>query len=251
MSSERLQKILARAGYGSRRYCEAVIQAGRVTVNGRVVDAMGSRADASQDEICVDGRPLSQENEEKLYLMLHKPSGFITSLRDPQGRRTVTELLPPVPYPVYPVGRLDLDTTGLLLFTNDGDLAFSLTHPSRKVPKIYLVQVKGHPQPPVLSALRRGVHLEDGLTAPAKVKVVEHSKKVTWLSMTIYEGRKRQVKRMLKHVGHPVVLLHRVAMGPVKLGKLPLGETRQLTSYEVYTLRKAAGMPTDDGVRAE
>ncbi len=241
MSRERLQKILARAGLGSRRYCEGIIRAGRVTVNGDIVTELGSRADAQVDDIQVDNRSLPRPGEEKIYLMLHKPKGFITSMSDPQQRPVVADLLPPLNHKVYPVGRLDRDSTGLLLFTNDGDLAFNLTHPSRKVPKTYVVQVKGHPTKPTLSSLRRGVPLEDGMTHRAKVKVIRHEKKVTWLSITIHEGRKRQVKRMCKHVGHPVLNLHRVALGPLRLGILDAGHTRHLTEYEIFALTQAAG----------
>ncbi|MEW6521986.1 MAG: pseudouridine synthase [Bacillota bacterium] len=242
MTRQRLHKIMAQAGLGSRRHCEDIISQGRVKVNGHVVSRPGTQADPELDEIRVDGVLLQEVPRHKTYIMLHKPGGYLTSRRDPRGRRVVMDLLPPLEHPVYPVGRLDYDASGLLLMTNDGDLAFALTHPSREVPKTYLVDVTGHPSRPALTALRRGVTLADGPTAPARVRVVEELENATVLSITIHEGRKHQVKRMCRAVGHEVVRLKRVRLGPLNLGELNPGQWRHLAPREVERLLAAAGL---------
>lgn len=244
---ERLHKLMARAGWGSRRHCEQVMAQGRVRVNGLVVDKPGAHADPAVDDIRVDGVALGDIPREKTYLLLHKPPGYLTSMRDPRGRRLVTELLPPLDHPVHAVGRLDYDASGLLLMTNDGDLTFALTHPSRQVPKTYLVEVVGCPSGAALTALRRGVQLEDGPAAPARVKIVAARPAGCTLSISIHEGRKHQVKRMCRAVGHEVMKLQRVRLAGLSLGPLAPGQWRHLTGEEVRRLREAAGLESRPG----
>ncbi|MEW6279351.1 MAG: pseudouridine synthase [Candidatus Eremiobacterota bacterium] len=244
MGTDRLQKILARAGLGSRRACEELIAAGRVRVNG-VKAGLGQSADVSSDRITVDGRPVTRPDDRSVVLALHKPAGYVTTARDPQGRPTVMDLLPEGLPRVYPVGRLDRDSEGLLLFTNDGDLAHALMHPSHGVTKLYRVRVRGAPEPSALQRLEKGVELEEGRTGPARVKWGRGG----WLEIELAEGKKRQVRRMLEAVGHPVDRLVRVRVGPVLLGRLRPGESRRLTASEVVRLRRAAGLGHEDGRR--
>ena len=235
--NQRLQKVLAQAGLGSRRACEVLIADGRVRVNGRVA-TLGDRADPEVDEIEVDGAVVGVRPGLVHYL-LNKPAGVVTTASDPQGRATVVGLVPGEPR-VFPVGRLDADTEGLLLLTNDGDFAHRLTHPSFGVDKEYLVEVEGTPARGVVRRLRDGVELEDGITAPAKVSAVGES----LLRITIHEGRNRQVRRMCEAVGHPVRRLVRVRIGPVSDRRLAPGEWRPLGQHEVRALeRAAAGKP--------
>lgn len=241
--AERLQKVMARAGVASRRHSEALIQAGRVTVNGRVVTELGTKVVPGRDIIEVDGRPLGRP-ETKVYVLLNKPKGYVTTLFDPQGRPKVTDLLEgEVAERVYPVGRLDFDTEGLLLLTNDGDLANGLMHPARRVKKTYIAKVRGVPGPAKIRALREGIELDDGPTAPADVKVLEvRAPNSATISLRIHEGRNRQVRRMFAALGHEVIHLKRIALGPLKLGDLPAGEWRYLTDQEVADLYRAAGL---------
>jgi 23S rRNA pseudouridine2605 synthase len=236
---ERLQKVLARVGLGSRRASEELVAAGRVTVNGEVA-VLGRRVDPDRDHIEVDGVPVSVRPGLVHYL-LNKPSGVVTTADDPQGRPTVLGLVPADPR-VHTVGRLDLDTEGLLVLTNDGDLTFRLTHPRFGVEKEYLVEVDGHPRPADLRALREGVDLDDGRTAPARVALVGPSA----LRITIHEGRNRQVRRMCATVGHPVRRLIRTRFGPLADRSLAPGSWRPLTSEEVRALELAAAR-TDRG----
>lgn len=240
---QRLQKILAQAGYGSRRACEQLILQGRVRVNGQVVTQLGVQADPRCDVIEVDGKRV-QLPEEHTYILLHKPAGVVTTRRDAHAARTVIDLLQGVTAPVFPVGRLDADTTGALLLTDDGELAYRLTHPRYGVPKTYLVEVRGEVKEEAIRRLREGVALEDGTTAPAQVQKVRTlaDRKTTLLRLTIHEGRKRQVKRMCMAVGHPVVRLHRERFGPLTLRNLPAGAWRHLTDEEVTALRRAVGL---------
>ncbi len=237
--AERLQKILARAGLGSRRGVEELLRRGAVRVNGRVA-TLGDKADPERDAITVDGKPLPAAGS-PLYLLLNKPVGYLTTRHDPFGRPTVFDLLPPLPAKVFPVGRLDLDTEGLLLFTNDGALAQRLAHPGGEVEKEYLAWVEGVPTPAALAALRRGVELPEGRTAGARVRLVEPQGTGALLRLTLREGKKRQVRRMLAAVGHPVRRLLRVRLGTLELGDLGPGETRGLTAEEVRRLGQPAG----------
>ena len=232
-----MQKVLARGGFGSRRVCDDLIAEGRVTVNGEVA-VLGRRVDVDVDKVEVDGVPVGVRPGLVHYL-LNKPRGVVTTASDPQGRPTVVELVPDEPR-VFPVGRLDADTEGLLLLTNDGDMAHRLTHPSFGVEKEYLAEVEGSPSPGAVRRLREGVELEDGMTAPAKVSLVPPS----GLRIAIHEGRNRQVRRMCEAIGHPVVRLVRVRIGPLADRRLGPGEWRALTLAEVRSLEKAvSGSP--------
>ena len=227
---ERLQKVLARIGFGSRRVCEDLIAEGRVTVNGRVA-VLGRRVDVSVDAVEVDGARITVE-EGLVHYLLNKPRGVVSTASDPQGRPTVVSLVPAEPR-VHPVGRLDADTEGLLLLTNNGELTHRLTHPSFGVEKEYLAEVEGRPSPAAVRRLREGVDLDDGRTAPAKVSAVEPNV----LRLVVHEGRKRQVRRMCEAVGHPVVRLVRTRIGSLADRTLKPGEWRELTLDEVRALR--------------
>jgi 23S rRNA pseudouridine2605 synthase len=228
---QRIQKILAQMGVASRRKAEELIIEGRVTVNGKVA-AVGMKADPARDHIKVDGKLLIKP-EPRIYLMFNKPSGVVTSLSEPEGRTTVKDFLKGIKYRVFPVGRLDHDSEGLLLITNDGDFAHRILHPSKKIPKTYAIKVEGIINEDAIEKLRRGVRLEDGLTAPAKAKRIRKSDNNSWVEITIYEGRKRQVRRMLEKVGYPVIKLKRTAIGGLKLGDLKPGEIRRMTFEEI------------------
>jgi 23S rRNA pseudouridine2605 synthase len=229
----RLAKHLAHAGVASRRGAEALVAEGRVTVDGAVVTDP-ARDVTGEEAIAVDGAAVGGAAARVVYA-LNKPAGVVSTARDTHGRRTVIDLVSSRER-LYPVGRLDADTTGLILLTNDGDLAYALTHPSFEVPRTYRARVEGRPNERALRALREGVELDDGRTAPARVRRVGAHE----LELTIHEGRKRQVKRMCAAVGHPVVALRRVAFGPLRLGDLEPGRARRLTAAEVERLRRAA-----------
>ena len=236
---ERLQKILARCAGVSRRKAEELIAAGRVRVNGNTA-RLGEQADAEEDVIELDGARVKTRQEPQLvYLMLCKPRGFVTTMHDEKGRRSVAELVADVPERVYPVGRLDYDSEGLLLLTNDGELAQRLTHPSCEVDKVYLARVTGNPSNDALDRLRRGVYMEgdERRTYPAQVRVVRDESLFSDILVTIHEGRNRQVRRMFDSVGHKVLLLRRVRFGPLELGDLRRGEWRELSAEEIARLK--------------
>ncbi|MDG0875247.1 rRNA pseudouridine synthase [Paenibacillus thiaminolyticus] len=237
---ERLQKIMANAGVASRRKCEQLILDGKVEVNGEVVTALGVKADPATDIITVNGKPITA-NANKVYAAFHKPKGVITSMSDPEGRKTVLDFVKGIGGRVYPVGRLDYDTEGLLLLTNDGDLANMLMHPRHHVAKTYHATVKGIPHGDQLEKLREGIQLEDGMTQPAEVEYhdVDMERKSATISITIYEGRNRQVRRMFEAIGHPVVKLKRVQFGNIFLQGIPRGKFRHLTKSEVNELKMA------------
>ena len=235
---ERLQKVLARAGLGSRRACEELIAAGRVTVDGEVV-VLGARVDPAHDRIVVDGVPVVVD-ETRVYWLLNKPAGYVTTAHDPQGRPTVIELVPDEPRS-FAVGRLDRDTEGLLILTNDGELAELLTHPRHGVEKAYLAEVEGVPSPGALRALREGIELEDGPARAVRAQVVQRARDgVSALEIVLKEGRKRIVRRMCEAVGHPVRRLVRTRIGPLTDPKLAPGAHRPLTPAEVRSLYAAA-----------
>ncbi len=266
----RLQKFLARAGVASRRGSENLITAGRVTVNGHVITQLGSKVDPSVDEVAVDGRHVSLPDS-SVTIMLHKPAGYLTTMDDPQGRPTVAELVPADEYPgLFPLGRLDRDTTGLLLFSTDGELGHELLRPREQVTKQYLALVRGCPSEEALEHLRQGIELEDGPTLPAEIELLPDeaaSRARAFLDTAaasphkarkqrsdnacqeaffivrvgLHEGRKRQVRRMLEAVGHPVVALHRTSFGPLEIGVLPRGAWRVLLPDEVAALHCAVG----------
>lgn len=270
----RLQKFLARAGVASRRGSENLMTAGRVTVNGDVVTELGSKVDPLVDKVAVDGMPVCW-GASPVTIMLHKPMGYVTTMYDPQGRPTVADLVPTEQFPgLFPIGRLDADTTGLLLFSTDGELGNGLLHPRHHVTKQYVALVEGRPTPKQLSNLSRGVLLDDGMTAPAECTVLtgkqeraalrsltpsptvparegapsrerraileQRATERSVVRVCLHEGRKRQVKRMLAAVGHPVLSLHRDTFGPVRLGSLARGSWRELTPAEVEALHAAA-----------
>jgi len=236
---ERLQKIISAAGITSRRAAEELITEGRVRVNGKTVTELGTKADAAKDHIKVDGK-LINPRQPPTYVMLNKPAGFVTTMSDPEGRPTVQDLLKGIKVRVYPVGRLDYNTEGLLLLTNDGDFAHLITHPKHEFPKTYLAKVKGVLDDRMIELLEQGVFLQDGKTAPAKVKKIRKEEMNSWLEITIHEGRKRQVRRMFDHVGRSVIKLKRIRTGTLSLGDLPEGSFRHLTSEEVRGLLEMA-----------
>lgn len=238
VEGERLQKVLARAGFGSRRACEQLIAGARVTVNGEVAE-LGRRIDPGRDRVAVDGVPVAVDTD-LVHWLLNKPVGYVTTARDPQGRPTVFALVPSEPR-VFPVGRLDLDSEGLLLLTNDGELAQLLAHPRHGVEKEYYVEVDGTPSPSALRALREGVDLDDGRTRPARARLVQRSGHGTSaLEIVVKEGRKRMVRRMCSAVGHPVLRLVRIRIGPLRDPRLEPGTWRSLTAAEVRSLYAAA-----------
>jgi 23S rRNA pseudouridine2605 synthase len=245
---ERLQKILSRAGLGSRRVCEELIADGRVTVNGEIA-LLGRRADPEHDVVALDGVTVIVRDD-LVYYLLNKPAGYVSTASDPEGRPTVVDLVPPNPR-VYPVGRLDFDTEGLLLLTNDGELTQLLTHPSFGVVKTYLAEVDGDPAPATVRALREGVELDDGITAPARVKVVQRHRGSAAVEIGIHEGRNRQVRRMCDAVGHPVRRLVRTRIGPLHDRRLQPGDWRRLSAGEVRRLYEAASSDAGNSPGAE
>ncbi|XOQ52887.1 MAG: Pseudouridine synthase [Succiniclasticum sp.] len=238
---ERLQKVLAQAGVASRREAEKYITAGRVKVNGKTVRELGTKVD-ERARIQVDGKLIKRE--QKVYLLFYKPRGVVTTMKDPEGRRTVADFVRDVPERVFPVGRLDYNTEGLLLLTNDGDLAQALMHPSHGVNKTYEVTVPGIVPEAKLDQLRMGVPLEDGMTAPAVVQLTQydHGKNLTHFTVTIHEGRNRQVRRMCDYIGFPVRTLRRIKMGSLTLKGVGRGRCRDLNPDEVQALKKACGL---------
>ncbi|WP_274364467.1 pseudouridine synthase [Paenibacillus thermotolerans] len=237
---ERLQKVLAAAGVASRRKCEEIIEQGRVLVNGNPVTELGFKVDPTADEITVDGKKIAKEK--KVYLAFHKPKGVITSAKDPEGRQTVMDYMKGVKERVYPVGRLDYETEGLLILTNDGEFANLMTHPRHHVPKTYLATTKGIPHGSLLDKLRAGVKLDDGMTAPAEVEYadIDTDKNSAVIRITIFEGRNRQVRRMFEAIHTPLTRLKRISIGPVQLAGLQRGKVRPLTKQEVEELRQNA-----------
>jgi 23S rRNA pseudouridine2605 synthase len=244
VAEQRLQKVLAQAGVASRRAAEKLMAEGRITVNGQTIREMGAKADLSVDDIRVDGRRLKAERPR--YLLLFKPAGYVTTRSDPQRRRTVMELLRGVREYVYPVGRLDYDTEGLIILTNDGDLAAKLTHPRHGVERTYQARVAGVPTEAEMEQLRTGIPLDGHRTLPADVTLLNKGRRGEnegVLVMTIREGRNRQVRRMFEAVGHPVNTLTRIKIGPIADRRLKPGEWRELTDQEVRTLQALAARP--------
>ncbi|MBE3568621.1 MAG: rRNA pseudouridine synthase [Bacillales bacterium] len=236
---ERLQKVIAQAGIASRRKAEQLIVEGKVKVNGEVVTELGTKV-LDSDKIEVEGIPV--EREEKVYFLLYKPRGLISSVRDDKGRKTVIDFFPHVDKRMYPIGRLDYDTSGLLLLTNDGEFANLLMHPRYKIEKTYIAKLKGIPPRPALKQLEKGVELEDGMTAPAKVKFLsgDRKKNTAIVEITIHEGRNRQVRRMFEKIGYPVLKLRRERFAFLTLQGLNAGEFRELSPHEVKQLRELA-----------
>lgn len=233
---ERLNKYLAHAGVGSRRHCEELIVRGRVSVNGRAVRELGTKVEPG-DAVCVDGQPL--QGEKLVYWLLNKPRGYLCTNFDPGGRPRAIDLVPHVSQRVYTVGRLDEDSEGLLLLTNDGDLANRLTHPRFGVEKTYHVQVAGHPDRENLERLIKGVWLSEGHVRARRVRRLKSQGESTWLEIVLNEGKNREIRRMLARLGHKVMVLRRVAIGPIHLDKLRRGKARRLKVEELERLRKA------------
>ncbi|UOE54266.1 rRNA pseudouridine synthase [Bacillus sp. CMF12] len=236
---ERLQKVIAHAGFASRRKAEELIAEGRVKVNGNTVKELGVKVSPS-DRIEVDGIPV--EREEPVYFLLYKPRGVISAVSDDKGRKVVTDFFEGIKQRIYPVGRLDYDTSGILILTNDGEFANLLMHPSNEIEKVYVAKVKGIPSKESMRSLQRGVVLEDGKTAPAKTKLLSMDKKkqTAIVEISIHEGRNRQVRRMFEAIGHPVLKLKRERYGYLTLQGLSAGDARELTAHEVKQLRALA-----------
>jgi len=235
--AERLQKIISQAGIASRRHAEQMIVEGRVSVNGKIVKELGTKVDPS-DRVVIDGKMLA--GEKLVYLILNKPRGYITTLSDPKGRKTVIELVNDIDERIYPVGRLDYATEGLLLMTNDGELTHGLTHPSKHVTKTYIAKVKGLPTDEKLTRLRKGIALEDGVTAPAEVRFqnYDEQKDISAIEIAIHEGKNRQVRRMFESIGHPVKTLKRIKYAFLTLEGLKRGQHRYLTPSEIIRLKQ-------------
>ena len=229
---ERLQKVLAKAGVASRRRAEELIRQGKVRVDGKVVTEMGTKVDPETQNIECDGVALVSR-EEKVYILLHKPTGYLSTVDDPQGRPIVTDLLKNIKERVYPVGRLDLNTEGALLLTNDGELSQKILHPSHEVNKTYVAKVKGVPGKKKLDALSKGIELEGRKTWPARIKVLKTEAQSTVIQIIIHEGRKRQVRKMFEAIGHPVLALKRTAYGQLELGGLGPGKYRFLAPRDI------------------
>ena len=239
MDKVRIQKIIADSGRCSRRKAEELISAGVVTVNGRPC-SLGDKADPYNDLICVEGEEIAAERAEKRYIMLNKPRGYVTSMADEMGRKVASDLLTDVPERVYPVGRLDRNSEGLLIFTNDGEFANDIMHPSKHVPKTYRVTIDGMVNEDQLSRLMSGVELDDGVkTLPCTVEVLSESPERTVLRFVIKEGRNRQIRKMCEAVGLEVARLKRISIGPLKLGMLKPGAYRELTPAELSALKGA------------
>jgi 23S rRNA pseudouridine2605 synthase len=236
---ERLQKVLAAAGLGSRRQCEELITSGRVEIDRQTVTELGTRVDAANQEVRVDGVALARQKP--LYFAVHKPPGVVSTNRDPSGRPRVIDLVPARDARLFAIGRLDLHSEGLILVTNDGELANRLTHPRYGVRKTYRVMVVGQPTEETLARIRRGVHLAEGLARAEEIRVHSRGKHGAILEMVLTEGQNREIRRLLARVGHKVLRLVRMAVGPVRLGSLPSGAARALTRDEIAALRKAAG----------
>lgn len=233
----RLQKFIAKAGICSRRKAEQMIADGRVSVNNNLITDMGFKVDISKDKVKVDNKLIELDNY-KIYIVLNKPSGVITSVKDEKNRKTVLDFTKDIKQRIYPVGRLDYDTSGLILLTNDGDIAYKLMHPSKKVYKKYLATVEGIPNELELDELRNGIFIDNKKTAKARAYVVDKINNDAVLSIEIYEGRNHQVKKMCEMIGHPVKRLKRVSIGEIKLGDLKVGEWRELTERELKFLKQ-------------
>lgn len=233
----RLNKFLSQAGITSRREADKMIIEGRVTVNNRVIQELGYKIDDKKDRVEVDGREVRKE-ETFIYLMLNKPAGYLVTMKDSFGRPTVYDLLPDLKKRVFPVGRLDFESRGLLLLTNDGELTHRLTHPRNKIRKTYLVKVKGEPDSPKISKLQKGIFLDGRKTAPAKVSLLEGNPKRSLLKIEMYEGRKREIRRMFEYIGHRVLVLKRISFAGLKLERLRSGKWRFLRSEEIKRLKE-------------
>jgi 23S rRNA pseudouridine2605 synthase len=238
---ERLNKIIAMSGISSRRSADVLISAGRVIVNGMVITEPGSKAIWGIDSITVDGKQVP-DPPGKIYIILHKPFGYVSTLKDPEGRPIISDLIQDIKERIYPVGRLDFDSQGLLILTNNGDLAFRLMHPRFHIPRIYKVTVNGCITNQSVKRLRKGVFLDDGPTNPAGVRIINREKDRSVLRVTMFEGRSREIRRMFEAVGHKTINLIRTGYGSLVLGNLKVGKYRHLTNSEVKTLHASVGL---------
>ncbi len=232
----RLQKFLATCGVASRRRSEELINSGRVKVNGNVITEMGCKVDPDMDEVLVDNKRVSLQ-ERKVYVMLNKPTGYVTTVSEQFNRKKVTDLVD-IPYRIFPVGRLDYNTSGLLILTNDGELTYRLTHPKFKVEKVYIAKIKGIPTEEKLADFESGLKIENYTTAPAKIKVLKEMNNNCMVEVTIREGRNRQIRKMCDAIGHPVLELKRIKMGRIHLGNLEIGNWRYFTEREIAYLKQ-------------
>ncbi len=235
---ERLQKYLAEAGIASRRKSEELITAGLVKVNGKIVTELGTKVDPKKDEVVYRGQVVNKKEVEMVYIMLHKPEGYVTTAKEQFGRPSVMDLVRDVKERIFPVGRLDYETSGLLLLTNDGDLTYKLTHPKHDVDKTYHAKVYGTPDEMDLQMFRRGVFIDGVRTKPAKIQILEKGERQSLAEIKIHEGKNRQVRKMCEAISHPVAQLKRVATGDLELGDLQKGKYRHLTAAEVKYLKK-------------
>lgn len=233
---QRLQKILSSAGIASRRKAEEMLLKGRITVNGKIITKPGTIADTACDCIEVDGVPIGT-TEDKVYILLHKPAGYITTVSDPEGRPTVMQLLDKIPVRVFPVGRLDYDTEGLLVLTNDGEFSHLLQHPRHNVQRTYRVKVQGVPEPAKLEKLRHGIIIDGKKMSFHHMRKLEHTKKNTWLELVLREGRNRQIKKMFEAIGHRVIRIIRTEFGPLVLDTVPVGAYRFMTKQEIRAVK--------------
>jgi len=247
---ERIQKIISGCGIASRRAAEQMMREGRVSVNGVIVNQPGVKADALRDEIRVDGALISKSAVNRVYLVLNKPQGYVVTLKDPQNRPIVADLLRDVPERVFPVGRLDYDSEGLLLMTNDGDFSHMIQHPTFKVPKTYMVKIKGTLRSSDVETIRKGAVLEDGAFQPVWASMEKSNRKSCWIEMTIVEGRNRIIRRFFDSINHPVARLIRTSIGDIGLGDLKTGEYRYLQKGEIKSLLELSG-PYHKVIRAE
>lgn len=243
---ERLQKLIAQAGIASRRHAEELIKEGVVTVNGQIVTELGTKADPATDHIKVRGKLINTalQQREKVYVLLYKPKGYLTSVSDPEKRKLVTELVAPSLGKLHPVGRLDLNTEGLLILTNDGDFTNYVTSAKNRVAKVYEAKVKGIPPPFAIQKLRKGVTLEDGFkTPPTEIEFIEETKTNAWFRVTLYEGHNLQIRKMFDTIGHSVVKLRRIAIGSIRNETLRVGEYRLLAPFEIARFKRPQRKP--------
>lgn len=232
----RLQKYMAQSGVASRRKSEEIILEGRVKVNNNIVKELGTKVDPRRDVVKVDNKVIKLEDK-RVYIMLNKPEGYVTTLKDKHSEKIVLDLIDGVEERIFPIGRLDADTTGLLLMTNDGDLAYKLTHPSHEVPKKYIAQVKGVPNSKKLNRFRKGLRIDGRITSKAYIRILKKQRDFSVLEISIHEGRNRQVRKMCEYIRHPVVELKRIGIGDLRLGSLELGKWRYLTEKEINYLK--------------
>ncbi|MBQ27781.1 MAG: pseudouridine synthase [Nitrospiraceae bacterium] len=232
----RIQKIIADAGISSRRAAERLLLQGRIMVNGQIINELGTKVDPSQDHIRVDGKLIPQ-SQPKVYMILHKPQGCVSTMHDPEGRKTIKDFFRTSSLRIYPVGRLDFNTEGLIVLTNDGDFAAQLLHPRYHIPKTYVAKVSGVLSDQNIAQLQKGVMLDDGMTAPCRINKIKKLPTSSWLEITLFEGRKRQIRRMMESVGCSVIRLKRIGFGSLRLGTLPPGQTRPLEPEELAQIR--------------